>query len=598
MPTGDSIPWSDASPALTCGQGATGRGGSELGDTVNVANRSDCIPGLAQLRNYERVWLRGDLVAGVTVAAYLVPQVMAYASLAGLPAVVGLWAVLAPLAIYALLGSSRQLSVGPESTTALMTAAVVAPLALGDPARYALFAAALAVLVGGVCLAGGIARLGFLADLLSRPVLVGYMTGIALLMIASQAGKITGTTISGDEFIALTRSFVAERATVHWPTAVTAAAVLMVLWLLGRWVPRAPGPLIAVLLAAAAVATWSLDASGIAVVGEIPTGLPVPTVPTVSLHDAATLIVPALGIAVVAFSDNVLTARAFATRQGQVIDANAELRALGVCNIAAGLTHGFPVSSSGSRTALGDAVGSRTQVYSLTALFSALGLVLFARDVLAVIPMAALGALVVYAATRLIDVREFRRLARFRLSELMLALATTVAVLGLGVLYGILVAVALSVLDLLRRVARAHDSVQGIVPGVAGMHDVDDYPQARQVPGLIVYRYDAPLCFANAHDFLTRALAAVEQPGPPVEWFVLNAEANVEVDMTAIDALDQLRVDLGRRGIVFAMARVKQDLRDALAAAGLLEDIGTTRVFMTLPTAVEAFRHRHDAESR
>ena len=563
-----------------------------------MANRTDCIPGIAQLRNYERVWLRGDLVAGVTVAAYLVPQVMAYASLAGLPAVVGLWAVLAPLAIYALLGSSRQLSVGPESTTALMTAAVVAPLALGDPARYALFAAALAVLVGGVCLAGGIARLGFLADLLSRPVLVGYMTGIALLMIASQAGKITGTTISGDEFIALTRSFVAERATVHWPTAVTAAAVLMALWLLGRWVPRAPGPLIAVLLAAAAVATWSLDASGIAVVGEIPTGLPVPTVPTVSLHDAATLIVPALGIAVVAFSDNVLTARAFATRQGQVIDANAELRALGVCNMAAGLTHGFPVSSSGSRTALGDAVGSRTQVYSLTALFSALGLVLFARDVLAVIPMAALGALVVYAATRLIDVREFRRLARFRLSELMLALATTVAVLGLGVLYGILVAVALSVLDLLRRVARAHDSVQGIVPGVAGMHDVDDYPQARQVPGLIVYRYDAPLCFANAHDFLTRALAAVEQPGPPVEWFVLNAEANVEVDMTAIDALDQLRVELGRRGIVFAMARVKQDLRDALAAAGLLEDIGTTRVFMTLPTAVDAFRHRHDAESR
>lgn len=537
-------------------------------------------------------------MAGVTVAAYLVPQVMAYATLAGLPAVTGLWAVLAPLAIYAVLGSSRQLSVGPESTTALMTAAVLAPLALGDPARYALFAAALAVLVGGLCLAGGLARLGFLADLLSRPVLVGYMAGIALLMIVSQAGKVAGFTVSGDEFIALTTSFISQRASVHWPTVATAGAVLLALWVIGRWLPRLPGPLIAVLLAATAVATCSLDAAGIAVVGAIPSGLAMPTVPLVSLDEVSSLAVPALGIAVVAFSDNVLTARAFATRQGQVIDANAELRALGVCNMATGVTHGFPVSSSGSRTALGDAVGSRTQVHSVVVLFTVVMLVLFGRAVLAVIPLAALGALVIYAAMRLIDVGEFRRLARFRLSELVLALATTVAVLTVGVLYGVLVAVALSILDLLRRVARAHDSVQGFVPGVQGMHDVDDYPQARQVPGLIVYRYDAPLCFANAHDFLTRALAAVEQAGTPVEWFVLNAEANVEVDMTAIDALDQLRVELGRRGIAFGMARVKQDLRDALGAAGLLKDIGEARVFMTLPAAVDAFRRRLDAPAK
>lgn len=558
---------------------------------------SGWAPGLAQLRHYERAWLRGDVVAGVTVAAYLVPQVMAYATLAGLPAVAGLWAVLAPLAIYAVLGSSRQLSVGPESTTALMTAAVLAPLAIGDPARYALFAAALAVLVGGVCLAGGLARLGFLADLLSRPVLVGYMTGIALLMIVSQAGKVAGIAVSGDEFISLATSFVSQRASVHWPTVLTAGVVLLVLWAFGRWLPRVPGPLIAVLLAAAAVAACSLDAAGVAVVGEIPSALTVPTVPVVSLNDVSSLLVPALGIAVVAFSDNVLTARAFATRQGQVIDANAELRALGVCNMASGLTHGFPVSSSGSRTALGDAVGSRTQLHSLVVLFSVIVLVLFGRAVLAVIPMAALGALVIYAATRLIDVGEFRRLARFRLSELVLAAATTVAVLAIGVLYGVLVAVALSILDLLRRVAHAHDSVQGFVPGVQGMHDVDDYPQARQVPGLIVYRYDAPLCFANAHDFLTRALAAVERAGSPVEWFVLNAEANVEVDMTAIDALEQLRVELGRRGIAFAMARVKQDLRNALDAAGLLKDIGQDKVFMTLPAAVDAFEGRLDAKA-
>jgi sulfate permease, SulP family len=342
---------------------------------------------------------------------------------------------------------------------------------------------------------------------------------------------------------------------------------------------------------------WSLDAAGVAVVGEMPAGLPVPAVPTASAHDLAALVVPAIGIAIVAFSDNVLTARVFASRHGEVVDANVELRAVGLCNVAAGLSHGFPVSSSGTRTALGDAVGSRTQLYSLTALACVVAVMLAAPGVLAMFPTAALGALVVYAAVRLIDLPEFRRLARFRLSEFVLALVTAVAVLGLGVLYGVVVAVALSILDLLRRLARAHDSVLGFVPGVAGMHDVDDYPEARQLPGLVVYRYDAPLCFANAQDFLSRALAAAEQGPRPVEWFVLNAEANVEVDLTALDALDQLRMELNRRGITFAMARVKQDLRDALNAAGVLKNVGENLVFMTLPTAVEAFEQRTRTQS-
>jgi len=312
----------------------------------------------------------------------------------------------------------------------------------------------------------------------------------------------------------------------------------------------------------------------------------------VSPNELAALVIPAAGIAIVAFSDNILTARIFATRHGYEIDANAELRAIGVCNIAAGLTRGFPVSSSGSRTAIGDAVGSRTQIYSLVALSLVLMVMLFASDLLAQFPSAALGALVVYAALRLIDVSEFRRLARFRRSELVIALMTTAAVLGIGVLSGVLAAVALSVLDLLRRVARGHDSVLGFVPGVAGMHDIDDYPQAELVPGLVVYRYDAPLCFANAEDFRSRALQAVDHYPQAVEWFVLNAEANVEIDMTALDALDRLRADLEGRGILFAMARVKQDLRDALKAGGLLTKIGDERIFMTLPTAVEAFRRR------
>ena len=510
----------------------------------------------------------------------------------GLPPVVGLWASIAPLAVYAVLGSSRQLSVGPESTTALMTAVALAPLAAGDGGRYAALAAAAALLVGAICLLGRAIRLGFLAELLSKPVLVGYMAGIAVIMIASQLGKITGAPVEGDEFVDQMRSFVAGWDELHVPTILLALSVLVVLGLFAWFAPRAPGPLIGMLAATAAVAVFSLDTFGIELVGDIPAGIPVPGMPEIAMADLAALLIPACGIAIVAFSDNVLTARAFAARKGQEIDANAELGALGVCNITAGLMHGFPVSSSGSRTAIGDSVGSRTQLYSLVLLACLLAVMFTARDLLAMFPTAALGALVVYAALRLIDVSEFKRLARFRRSELVLALATTVAVLVLGVLYGVLAAVVISILDLLRRVARPHDAILGFVPGVAGMHDIDDYPEASPEPGLLVYRYDAPLFFANAEDFRSRALAAVNESETPVEWFVLNAEANVEVDLTALEALDQLRAELERRGIVFAMARVKQDLRDELEAAGLLEKIGEDRIFMTLPTAVEAYRNR------
>ena len=552
----------------------------------------DWAPALAQFRGYERSWLRGDMVAGVTVAAYLVPQVMAYATVAGLPPVVGLWAALAPLAVYAVLGSSRQLSVGPESTTALMTATALAPLAAGDPGRYAALAAAAALLVGVICLIAGLVRLGFLAELLSRPVLIGYMAGVAAIMIASQLGKVSGVEVEGEEFLDQMRSFISGLDGVHWPTVALAVSVLVVLLVLARLAPRIPGPLIAILGAALVVSLLSLDRNGIKVVGDIPSGLPIPGFTAIPLADLAAMVIPVAGIAIVAFSDNVLTARTFAVRNGYDVDANAELRALGVCNVGAGLMHGFPVSSSGSRTALGDAVGSRSQLYSVVMLVVVLAVMLFGRELLATFPTAALGALVVYAALRLVDVPEFKRLARFRHSEFIIALSTTVAVLVFGVLYGVLVAIVLSILDLLRRVARPQDAIQGFVPGVAGMHDIDDYPNAKLEPGLLVYRYDAPLFFANSENFRERALAAVDEVPGPVEWFVLNAEANVEVDLTALDALDQLRAELERRGVVFAMARVKQDLRDELEAAGLLDKIGEDRIFPTLPTAVEAYRDR------
>jgi len=550
---------------------------------------SSLVPGLVILRSYERGWLRGDVLAGVTVAAYLIPQVMAYAEVAGLPPVVGLWTIIGPLLVYAVLGSSRQLSVGPESTTAIMTASVVAPLAVGDPARYAALAAALALIVAAICFVGWIARLGFLADLLSRPVLVGYLAGVAVVMIVSQLTKLTGVPVEGDTLLAELGSFVRGADRMHLPTLALAVAVLAFLLVGSRLYPKAPVPLIGMLLATAAVAVFSLQDHGIRVVGEIPAGLPTPGLPALTAGDLTALLLPALGVSIVAYSDNVLTARAFATRHGYRVDANQELLALGVANLSAGTMRGFPVSSSGSRTAIGDALGSRSQLYSLVALGVVAATLLVGRTLLAAFPTAALGAIVVFAALRLIDVAEFRRIGRFRRSELVLALATTAAVLLLGVLYGVLAAVALSILNLLRRVARPHDGILGYAPGVAGMHDIDDYPDATLVPGLVVYRYDAPLCFANAEDFRHRALAAVDASPTPVEWLVLNAEANVEVDITAVDALDELRNELERRGIVFALARVKQVLRADLAAAGLVDRVGEDRILPTLPTAVHAY---------
>ena len=555
------------------------------------------VPGLANFRGYPRTAVRGDVLGGLTVSAYLVPQALAYATLAGLAPVAGLWAALPPLVIYAFLGSSRQLSIGPESTTALMTAAVLVPVVgAADPGRYAAHAATLALLVGVICLVAGLLRLGFLANLLSRPVLVGYLAGIAAMMVASQLGRLTGVTVSGESIIEQVRSFVTAVPELRWPTVALSAAVLAVIFALDSRAPRLPGPLIGILAATAAAALLAGSRNGgdmVDVVGAIPAGLPVPDWPAVSGDMLGDLVAPALGIAVVAFSDNVLTARAFASRRGEDIDPHAELRALGVCNLVAGMFRGFPISSSGSRTALADAAGARTQVYSLVVLGVLATALVFGGGVMAAIPSAALGALVVFAATKLVDVAEFGRLARFRRSELVIALSTAAAVVAFGVLNGVLVAIGLSVADLLRRLAHAHDSVQGLVPGLPGMHDIDDYPAATVVPGLLVYRYDAPLFFANAADFRRRALAAIEDSPQPVRWFLLNAESNVEVDLTALDALEQMRTECEGRGIVFAMARVKQDLRDALAAAGLLDRIGPDRIFMTLPTAVAAYRQAH-----
>ncbi|MFJ6479939.1 MULTISPECIES: SulP family inorganic anion transporter [unclassified Streptomyces] len=542
------------------------------------------------LRGYRQAWLGRDALAGITVAAYLVPQAMAYAGVAGLPPVVGLWAVLPAMVFYALIGSSRLLSVGPESTTALMTAVAVGPLAGGDPGRYAVLAAALAVVVGLVSLAAWAVRLGFLADLLSRPVLVGYLAGVALIMIVDQLPRLTGVRATGSGFFSQLYTFALNVSDVHWPTVVLAAAVLVLLLVAPRYWRTVPRPLLALVAVTALVAAFGLDERyGIAVIGSVPSGLPVPALPTPG--DLPQLVIPALGVLLVGYSDVILTARAFADRGDPLpLDPNRELLALGAANLGAGLMHGFPVSSSASRTALAQSAKARSQAYSLFAALAVLMVLLFLGPLLAHTPSAVLGAIVVYAAVRLVEVGEFRRLAAFRRRELLLALGCLLGVLALGILYGVLVAVILSVVELLARVARPHDAVEGMVPGLAGMHDVDDYPTARTVPGLLIYRYDSPLFFANAENFRRRALAAVDEQRSPTRWFVLNTEANVEVDITALDAVETLRQELEDRGIVLALARVKQELREDLDAYGLTASVGADRIYPTLPTALEAYR--------
>lgn len=560
---------------------------------LNFSSERFSLPGLKRLRSYRPAWLRGDIIAGITVAAYLVPQCLAYAELAGVQPIAGLWAILPPLLIYALLGSSPQLSVGPESTTAVMTAAAIMPLVAGDSSNYASLCSLLALLVGSVCCVAAFARLGFLADLLSKPILVGYMAGVAVIMIVGQLGKISGMSLKAESLFGQIGEFSGHLSEIHPPTLILAAAVLIFLLVVQRRFPNAPGPLLAVLLATSAVYLFQLNERGIAVIGEIPAGLPSLKVPRgFSSQQLVYLLSSAIGIALVGYSDNVLTARAFGAKNNYRIDGNQELLALGAVNIGNGIMQGFPVSSSGSRTAIGDSLGSRSQLFSLVAFLIVILVLLFLRPMLSLFPKAALGAIVIYAALRLIEISEFNRLRCFKTSEFRLALVTMFGVLATDILVGVGVAVGLSVVDLFARLMRPHDAVLGEVPNLAGLHDIEDWQGATTIPGLVLYRYDAPLCFANAENFRKRAIAAIEAEKVPVEWFVLNAEAILDIDITAVDMLKELHRELIGRGITFAMARVKQDLYQQLKKGDLSETISTERIYATLEKAIEAFHHR------
>ena len=551
------------------------------------------VPGLAAIASWRDHGLR-DLVAGVAVAAYLVPQCLAYARLAGVEPVSGLWAALPALVVYALLGTSRLLSVGPESASALLVGSSVATLSASGNTEPAAVAAALALAVAAVSLVAWVTRLGFLADLLSRPVLVGYLAGVAVTMTVSQLSNVTGVSSSERDTIPKAIDVIGDMDRWEAAPMILAAGVIVALFALQR-IRRLPGPLLVVLAATVVTAVFDLERHDVATLGDVPSGLPSFAFPSIPAHLWPGVFGAAAGIAIVAFSGNVLTGRAFAKDANDRIDADQELIALGGANAVAGLFHGFPVSSSDSRTALSLAAGGTSQLTSLVAAACIAIVLVAASPVLEAFPLAGLGGLVIYAAIRLIDVAEIRRIIAFRWSEAVIAAAAFIGVVTFDLLIGIGIAVALSVADLVRRIARAHDAVQGRVPDLAGLHDIEDYPNATTIPGLVVYRYDAPLCFANVGDFRRRVLEAINAEKAPVEWVLLNMEANVEIDLTATDMLEELRAHLESRGIVLALARVKQDLELYLRRTGLAQRIGEDHIFPTLPTALEGFEARDES---
>jgi len=549
------------------------------------------VPFARSLAAYTRPRLRTDLVAGVTVAALALPSAMAYAELAGVPVSAGLYALLLPVLAYAVLGSAPRVVVGPEGTVSLLIATVVAPLAAGGSAQYAALASLLAIMVGVVFLAARLARLGWIADYFSQAVLVGYITGVAVVLILGQLGKLLGVSSDAEGAIPETVDIIGHLGSANGATVLVGLVSLALLVLAGRISKRLPGALAVVILGIAA--SWALDlvAHGVSVTGPVPRGLPSLELPDVSRADLGTLVVAALAVFLVAFSDSILTARSFAARHHEVVDANQELLAFGVAQISAGVTQSIPVGTSGSRTAVNDDMGATSQVSGLVAAGTIAVILLFLTAPIEYLPSAVLGAVIVYAAVKLIDPVQWRELARSSRVEVVIAAITVVCVVAVGVLQAIVVAVLLSVADIVRRAARPADAVLGWSASDDRYVDVADQPDAGVSAGVVVYRIQDRLFFANAHYFKRRLWAAVDGAPKPVRHVVLDGSFISDLDASAEVALREVLDGLRERNIELHVARAAQELRDRLDSVGLVEAIGADHFHGTVTAAVQACTH-------
>lgn len=544
-------------------------------------------PGLPALLAYDRADLRHDLVAGLSVACVALPVGVAYAQLAGFSPEVGLYSSVLPLVAYALLGTSRQLVLGPDSATCALVAASIAPLAAGDAELYACLSVALCLLAGVLCVGASFLRLGALADFLSKPILAGFLNGIALSIALGQIGKIFGFAIESGGVIPRLLELAGKLHLTHAPTLMVGVASFAVLLLSAALLPRVPAALVAMALAAVAVKVFDLDAAGVTTVGPVRAGLPALTLPHVPLTMWPSLLGDAVGLALISFSSMMLTARSFADKNRYDVDADREFAALGAANIVSALSQGFAISGADSRTAMSDATGGRTQVTGLVAAAVIAAVLLFFTAPLQYVPIAALGAVLVRAAYSLVDVRTLRMLYRVDRLELLLSLLATLGVVAIGAVEAILVAVILALVRFVHLVSRPRVEVLGSVPELPGLHSIERHPGARTIPGLLVLRFNGPIVFFNAPYFRQQALAAAAVAGPSLTWLVVDMIPVTMIDVTGLYTARDLIDTLRARGVVFATAGRQNEWRQWLARRGM-EGFAGARSFPTLRAALEA----------
>ena len=556
------------------------------------------MPGLTALRRYETAWLPRDLMAGLVLTAMLVPVGIAYAVASGVPGIHGLYATIFPLLAYALFGPSRILVVGPDSSLAAVILAVVLPLSGGDPARAVAVAAGMAIVSGLVCVLIGVLKLGFVTELLSKPIRYGYMNGIALTVLISQVPRLLGFGIDGTgplrDLLEIGRAVVDGQ--VNPATCAVGIGTLAAILLLRRWA-RVPGRLVAVASASVAVSVFGLDGSaGVAVLGPLPQGLPTLSLPAITLADLGQVLVGGTAVAMVAFADTSVLSRSYAARLGTPVDANQEMVGLGAANLAAGMFQGIPISSSASRTPVAEAAGAQTQLTGVVGAVAVAALLVLAPDLLEHLPASALAAVVIVAAMGLFEVGDLRRIHRQQAWEFWLSMLCFAGVAVFGVIQGIGIALAVAIAEFLWDGWRPHSAVLGRVDGVRGYHDVSRYPEARRVPGLVLFRWDAPLFFANAELFRQRLSRALASSPTPVRRIVVTAEPVTSIDITSADMLRELESSLRASGIELCFAEMKDPVKDKLRRFELFERFGESRFHPTVGAAVDAYLAEHDVD--
>lgn len=547
------------------------------------------VPGVMMLRQYRREWLANDLLAGVSVCLVMIPAVLAYAALLGLAPQHGLYAALLPLLVYGVFGSSRQVIVGPDIAITLLCASAIGPLAGGDPVRAAKLAAIVGILAGLLLLLGARARLGAVADFLSKPVLVGYMTGAALILMLSQVDKLLGISLHHTNFFPRLAELARHLSQPHRMTALLGLDLLALLWLTHRLAPQIPGPLVACAAALGLSLGLGLEQQGIAVVGAFPAGLPRPAWPGFSWEDIHSLLPAAIGIALLTYTEGILLGRAFAAKNGYEVDANQELNALGLADVAAGFFQGFCITGSQARTTLNDSAGARTQLSGLVAAASLVLFLLFLTPWIAKLPQVALAAILIYASFGLIELATIRRMYRFSPQSAVIAGLTTLSVLVAGVIPGIVFGVALSLLGLINRISHPPDAVLSEAPG-GGFHDLGTPRPGSTIPGLLVYRFYAPLLFSNAGHFVQRVRELLAASQQAVRWFLLDAQAITDIDVTAVEALHDLHRELQQKGIKLKIAHANPPLRELLRRTGLAGELGADSFFASVHECAERFR--------